>query len=131
PRRVQPGAARARAAVAARAPRPARPRARPAPPAVARPRALARARGRASVAESGDRPALLRGDRMCYRTPGRSRYRVGMALATPVPAEGPTDGGDDLLVDSTLPAAEAELLAPVLTAFLRRHPGDDTAMIVR
>src|SRR5665213_887841 len=54
-----------------------------------------------------------------------------MALATPVPAEGPTEGGDDLLVDSTLPAAEAELLAPVLTAFLRRHPGDDTAMIVR
>ncbi|HEY5108470.1 MAG TPA: bifunctional (p)ppGpp synthetase/guanosine-3',5'-bis(diphosphate) 3'-pyrophosphohydrolase [Acidimicrobiales bacterium] len=54
-----------------------------------------------------------------------------MALATPVPAEGPTDAADDSLADSSLPAAEAELLGPVLAAFLRRHPGDDTSMIVR
>ena len=54
-----------------------------------------------------------------------------MALATPVPAEGSTDAVDDTLAGSSLPAAEAELLAPVLTAYLRRHPGDDTSMIVR
>jgi guanosine-3',5'-bis(diphosphate) 3'-pyrophosphohydrolase len=54
-----------------------------------------------------------------------------MALATPVPAEGPTDAADDSLAGSSLPAAEAELLGPVLAAFLRRHPGDDTSMIVR
>jgi len=54
-----------------------------------------------------------------------------MALATPVPAEGSTDAGDDMLAGSSLPAAEAELLVPVLTAYLRRHPGDDTSMIVR
>jgi len=54
-----------------------------------------------------------------------------MALATPVPAEGSTDAVDDTLSGSSLPAAEAELLAPVLIAFLRRHPGDDTSMIVR
>jgi len=54
-----------------------------------------------------------------------------MALATPVPAEGSTDAVDDMLAGSSLPAAEAELLVPVLTAYLRRHPGDDTSMIVR
>ncbi len=54
-----------------------------------------------------------------------------MALATPVPAEGSTDAVDDTLAGSSLPAAEAELLVPVLNAFLRRHPGDDTSMIVR
>jgi guanosine-3',5'-bis(diphosphate) 3'-pyrophosphohydrolase len=54
-----------------------------------------------------------------------------MALATPVPADGTTDAADQSLAGSSLPAAEAELLNPVLVAFLRRHPGDDTAMIVR
>ena len=54
-----------------------------------------------------------------------------MALATPVPAEGSTDAADDNVVGSSLPAAEAQLLGPVLDAFLRRHPGDDTSMIVR
>jgi GTP pyrophosphokinase len=54
-----------------------------------------------------------------------------MALATPVPAEGSTEAVDDSLAGSALPAAEAELLAPVLASFLRRHPGDDTSMIVR
>jgi len=54
-----------------------------------------------------------------------------MALATPVPAEGSTAAVDDSLADSSLPAAEAELLVPILEAYLRRHPGDDTSMIVR
>src|SRR6202166_1155083 len=54
-----------------------------------------------------------------------------MALATPVPAEGTATSGAEHLAGSSLPAAEAALLVPVLTAFLRRHPGDDTAMIVR
>lgn len=54
-----------------------------------------------------------------------------MALATPAPAEGATDDVTPSLEGSTLPAAEAELLAPVLAAFLRRHPGDDTSLIVR
>ena len=54
-----------------------------------------------------------------------------MALATPASAEGATEDVDDRLVGSTLPAAEADLLAPVLAAFLRRHPGDDTTLIVR
>jgi GTP diphosphokinase / guanosine-3',5'-bis(diphosphate) 3'-diphosphatase len=53
-----------------------------------------------------------------------------MALATPVPAEG-TATGEDSLAGSTLPADEAALLAPVIQAFLRRHPGDDTSLIVR
>jgi hypothetical protein len=51
-----------------------------------------------------------------------------MALATPVPADGTTDAADQSLAGSSLPAAEAELLNPVLVAFLRRHPGDDTAI---
>ena len=54
-----------------------------------------------------------------------------MALATPVPAEGSTEAVHDSLTGSSLPAAEAELLGPVLTSFLRRHPGDDTSLIVR
>ena len=37
-----------------------------------------------------------------------------MALATPASAEGATEDVDDRLVGSTLPAAEADLLAPVL-----------------
>ncbi len=53
-----------------------------------------------------------------------------MALATPVPAEG-TATGESALIDSTLPADEAALLAPVIQSFLRRHPGDDTSLIVR
>jgi len=54
-----------------------------------------------------------------------------MALATPAPAEGVTEDVADRLADTTLPAAEAELLAPVVASFLRRHPGDDTSLIVR
>jgi GTP pyrophosphokinase len=54
-----------------------------------------------------------------------------MALATPASAEGATDDVEDRLAGSALPAAEAELLAPVVAAFLRRHPGDDTSLIVR
>jgi GTP pyrophosphokinase len=53
-----------------------------------------------------------------------------MALATPVPAEG-TATGEETLADSSLPAPEAALLAPVIQSFLRRHPGDDTSLIVR
>ena len=69
--------------------------------------------------------------RRSFRADGPSRYRVGMALATPAPADGATENVDDGLVGSSLPAAEAELLAPVIAAFLRRHPGDDTSIIVR
>ncbi len=36
-----------------------------------------------------------------------------------------------MLRGSSLPAAEAELLGPVLDAFLRRHPADDTSIIIR
>ena len=54
-----------------------------------------------------------------------------MALATPVPAEGSTEAVDDSLAGSALPPAEVELVAPVLASYLRRHPGDDTSMIVR
>ena len=54
-----------------------------------------------------------------------------MALATPVPAEGAARAGDEYLVNSSLPPAEAALLVPVVEAFLRRHPGDDTSIIVR
>jgi len=53
-----------------------------------------------------------------------------MALATPVPAEG-TATGEGSLAGSSLPAAEASLLGPVIQSFLRRHPGDDTTLIVR
>ncbi len=53
-----------------------------------------------------------------------------MALATPASAEGATQHAGDSLAGASLPAAEAVLLAPVLEAFLRRHPGDDTSLIV-
>ncbi len=53
-----------------------------------------------------------------------------MALATPVPAGG-TAAGDETLAASSLPTAEAALLEPVIQSFLRRHPGDDTSLIVR
>ena len=53
-----------------------------------------------------------------------------MALATPVPAEGTASPGGSDAAAPALPANEAALLAPVLQAFLRRHPGDDTALIV-
>jgi len=53
-----------------------------------------------------------------------------MALATPAPAEGATHDAGGSLAGSSLGAAEAALLAPVLEAFLRRHPGDDAALIV-
>jgi GTP pyrophosphokinase len=53
-----------------------------------------------------------------------------MALAAPVPAEGTASGENDL-ADSTLPADESALLVPVIQSFLRRHPGDDTSLIVR
>ncbi len=54
-----------------------------------------------------------------------------MAVATPVPAEGTSSAGEDLLRGSSVPDAEATLLRPVLESFLRRHPGDDTEIIVR
>ena len=54
-----------------------------------------------------------------------------MALATPVPAEGSVTEGSELLAGSSLPAAEAVLLVPVIQAFLRRHPGDDTSLMIR
>jgi len=54
-----------------------------------------------------------------------------MALATPVPAEGTAGTGGALLRGSSLPPAEADLLGPVLEPFLRRHPDDDTSIIVR
>ncbi len=53
-----------------------------------------------------------------------------MALAAPVPAEG-TATGEEALAGSSLPADEMALLAPVIQSFLRRHPGDDTTLIVR
>jgi guanosine-3',5'-bis(diphosphate) 3'-pyrophosphohydrolase len=53
-----------------------------------------------------------------------------MALATPVPAEGATTTDEEYFAGSSLPAAEATLLVPVIQAFLRRHPGDDTSLIV-
>jgi len=54
-----------------------------------------------------------------------------MALATPVPQEGVEIPGIELLEGSSLPPAERELMAPVLQAFLRRHPGADVSLIVR
>ena len=53
-----------------------------------------------------------------------------MALATPVPAEGATAPGDEYVAGSSLPPDEAALLVPVIESFLRRHPGDDTSLIV-
>ncbi len=54
-----------------------------------------------------------------------------MALATPVPAEGAATEVEEYVAGSSLPAAEAALLVPVLQSFLRRHPGDDTSLMVR
>jgi GTP pyrophosphokinase len=59
-----------------------------------------------------------------------------MALATPVPAEGTAAAGDaasgeEYFAGSSLPADEVALLLPVIQSFLRRHPGDDTSLIVR
>ncbi len=54
-----------------------------------------------------------------------------MALATPVPAEGAASEVEEYVAGSSLPAAEAALLVPVLQSFLRRHPGDDTSLMVR
>jgi GTP diphosphokinase / guanosine-3',5'-bis(diphosphate) 3'-diphosphatase len=54
-----------------------------------------------------------------------------MALATPVPAGGTSTAGQEYLAGSSLPPDVAALLAPVISAFLRRHPGEDTALIVR
>src|ERR1700728_613569 len=54
-----------------------------------------------------------------------------MALATPYPAEGTVPEGSEYVAGSSLPEAEAALLIPVLHAFLRRHPGDDTSLMVR
>ncbi len=58
-----------------------------------------------------------------------SRYRVGMALAARAPSEGTETKGRETQVESALDQAEADLLAKVIEAFLRRHPGEDTAMI--
>ncbi|HEV3280537.1 MAG TPA: bifunctional (p)ppGpp synthetase/guanosine-3',5'-bis(diphosphate) 3'-pyrophosphohydrolase [Acidimicrobiales bacterium] len=54
-----------------------------------------------------------------------------MALATPVPAGGTSTAGQEYLAGSSLPPEVAALLAPVILAFLRRHPGEDTSLIVR
>jgi guanosine-3',5'-bis(diphosphate) 3'-pyrophosphohydrolase len=54
-----------------------------------------------------------------------------MALATPLPTEGTATLGEEYVAGSSLPAAEAALLVPVIQAFLRRHPGDDTSLMVR
>jgi GTP pyrophosphokinase len=54
-----------------------------------------------------------------------------MALATPVPAEGTATIDDEHLASSSLPDDLARSLVPVIDAFQRRHPGDDTSLIVR
>ncbi len=54
-----------------------------------------------------------------------------MALATPVPAGGTSTAGQERVAGSSLPPEVAALLGPVITAFLRRHPDGDTALIVR
>jgi GTP pyrophosphokinase len=54
-----------------------------------------------------------------------------MALAAPVPAEGTSTIGREHVASSSLPSDQADLLVPVIDAFLRRHPGDDTSLIVR
>jgi guanosine-3',5'-bis(diphosphate) 3'-pyrophosphohydrolase len=54
-----------------------------------------------------------------------------MALATPVPAGATSTAGQEYLAGSSLPPEVAALLAPVILAFLRRHPGEDTSLIVR
>ncbi len=54
-----------------------------------------------------------------------------MALATPVPADGTTKGTADRTGAPLSSTDPATLLAPVVDAFLRRHPGDDTSLIMR
>ncbi len=54
-----------------------------------------------------------------------------MALATPVPAEGTAPASDERLAGTSLPPDLTGLLTPVVEAFLRRHPGDDTSVILR
>ena len=54
-----------------------------------------------------------------------------MALATPVPAEGPAVESEAYLAGTSLPPEQAALLVPVIESFLRRHPGDDTSLILR
>jgi GTP pyrophosphokinase len=54
-----------------------------------------------------------------------------MALASPVPRDGIDTKEIKFLDGSTLPEAEAILVVPVVEAFLRRHPGAETSMIVR
>src|ERR1700730_3497911 len=54
-----------------------------------------------------------------------------MALASPVPRDGIDTKEIKFLAGSTLPEAEAILVVPVVEAFLRRHPGAETSMIVR
>ncbi len=54
-----------------------------------------------------------------------------MALATPVPTEGTATPVDDYVAGSSLPPSEVALLVPVLQSFLRRHPDEDTELIVR
>jgi guanosine-3',5'-bis(diphosphate) 3'-pyrophosphohydrolase len=52
-----------------------------------------------------------------------------MALAARTPVEGTETKGQEPQVESALERAEADLLAKVIEAFLRRHPGEDTGMI--
>ncbi len=54
-----------------------------------------------------------------------------MALAAPVPAGGTSTAGHDYLEGSSLPPDVAALLVPVIESLLRRHPDEDTALIVR
>ncbi|HEX4244942.1 MAG TPA: bifunctional (p)ppGpp synthetase/guanosine-3',5'-bis(diphosphate) 3'-pyrophosphohydrolase, partial [Acidimicrobiales bacterium] len=52
-----------------------------------------------------------------------------MALAARAPSEGAGTREQDSQVHSALDEAETVLLAKVIEAFVRRHPGEDTAMI--
>ncbi|HWF20767.1 MAG TPA: bifunctional (p)ppGpp synthetase/guanosine-3',5'-bis(diphosphate) 3'-pyrophosphohydrolase [Acidimicrobiales bacterium] len=52
-----------------------------------------------------------------------------MALAARAPLEGTETKGREAQVESALDQTEADLLAKVIEAFLRRHPDEDTAMI--
>ncbi len=54
-----------------------------------------------------------------------------MALAAPVPAGGTSTAGQEYLEGSSLPPEVAALLVPVIESFLRRHPDEGTALIVR
>ena len=48
-----------------------------------------------------------------------------MALAARASSEGTETKGRDTQVESALNDAEADLMAKVIEAFLRRHPGED------